>query len=45
MLGCIIFNMVTGVPPFFSDETKDSDAELNLRIREGSWREKLSSYV
>ena len=35
MLGCLIFNMVTGVPPFYSETGKSQDCEMFDRIREG----------
>ena len=33
MLGCMMFNMVTGVPPFFSEQDKEQDSEMFKRIR------------
>ena len=43
LLGCIIFNMVTGVPPFYvdSDVLEKHDSEIYEHIRAGEWREKL----
>ena len=44
MLGCIIFNMVTGVPPFFADLDKEEDSVIFKKIRDSQWREKLLRY-
>ena len=46
LLGCIIFNMVTGVPPFYIDHDnfEKDDTEIYAHIREGRWREKLNQY-
>lgn len=43
LLGCLMFNMVTGVPPFFND-AKNSDSEIYAKIRAGGWREKMPDY-
>ena len=34
-IGCIIFNMFTGMPPFVSE--KDKLYELHHDVREGNW--------
>lgn len=34
MLGCMIFNMVTGVPPFFADIGKEEDFIIFKKIRD-----------
>ena len=46
LLGCIIFNMVTGVPPFYVDaeHLEKHDSEIYEHIRAGEWREKLEQY-
>ena len=42
-LGCLIFNMVTGVPAFFN-ENKQTDSEVFEKIRASDWRPKLNEY-
>ncbi len=38
-----MFNMVTGVPPFYNEE-KRNDSEMYEMIRAGNWKEKMSDY-
>ena len=42
-LGCLIFNMVTGVPAFYN-ENKQTDSEVFEKIRASEWREKMNDY-
>ena len=42
-LGCLIFNMVSGVPPWYNDNTQHN-SEVYEKIRAGLWREKLNDY-
>ena len=44
LLGCIIFNMVTGVPPYFLTDMDKNDSDIFAQIRAGLWREKLDQY-
>ena len=45
MLGCFIFNMITGVPPFFADNSKEEESLIFAKIRlNRQWHEKMLRY-
>ena len=43
LLGCLIYNMVTGVPPFYDTEFNDKST-IYGKIRRGEWSENMSMY-
>lgn len=43
MLGCLIYNMVTGVPAFYDDQFNDK-SEVFIKIRDGQWFGNMTHY-
>ena len=42
-LGCIIFNMATGVPPFYVESNKQTD--LHQCIRKADWKTQFKPFA